>query len=170
VASERASQPCSEELAPVTLPIRRLDHVAILVADTQAALAHFRDRLGLEVIHSEELTEPRVLLTYLDIGNTLLQLLQPLDDFSDLAHALATQGEGPHHLCFGVDDPVRDARLLSLTLADAAPGTGRGRISAFVPGPAVHGVRLECTQFDRRQDVDRARGFLDRKADRLTSE
>lgn len=142
-------------------PIRRLDHVAIAVADTDAALAHFRDRLGLAVVHTEELEQPRVRLTYLDAGNAFIQLVQPLDDRSELARSLAADGEGLHHICFGVDDAVESAAALSTDGTAPVCGTGRGRISSFVPGPPVHGVRIECTEFDRAIDVDAAPGWLE---------
>ncbi len=93
--------------------IRRLDHVAIVIRNTDVALGHFRDKLGLTVVHSEELEQPRVRLTYLDAGNALIQLVEPLDDSSDAAHSLNEQGEGIHHICFAVDDALLGARELS---------------------------------------------------------
>ena|SRR5579872_3865833 len=128
--------------------LRRLDHVAIAVWDTEAALVYFRDRLALPVVHTEELAHPRVRLTYLDAGNVLVQLVEPLDESAAVGHWLAEQGEGLHHICFAVDDDVVDAaRALSLTQDTPVAGSGRGRPSAFVPGPPPHGTRIECTAF-----------------------
>jgi methylmalonyl-CoA/ethylmalonyl-CoA epimerase len=142
--------------------LRRLDHVAFLVRDTETALAYFRDRLGLRVSSTEELDTPRVRLTYLDAGNAWVQLVEPLDQASAAAATLAEHGEGLHHVCFGVDD-VPDA---AATLAgdDALPvslGHGRGRPSAFVPGEPPHGARIEVTGFDHEEDVVRSPGWLD---------
>ena len=142
-------------------PIRRLDHVAIAVGDTEAALLHFRDRLGLVVVHSEEIEQPHVRLTYLDVGNAFIQLVEPLDEGSDLARTVAANGEGIHHICFGVDDALQAAATFSADGAAPVRGTGRGRISSFVPGPAAHGVRIECTEFDRAADVDSTPGWLE---------
>jgi methylmalonyl-CoA/ethylmalonyl-CoA epimerase len=140
--------------------IRRLDHVAIAVWDTETALRHFRDRLGLRVVHREELDRPRLRLTYLDAGNALLQLVEPLDDESDIARSLEENGEGLHHICFGVDDAVEAADSLAADDGEAVIGTGRGRVSAFVPGAPVHGVRVECTEFQPREDVEETPGWL----------
>lgn len=142
--------------------IRRLDHVAVLVRDTEDALQYFRDRLGLAFVSTETLAEPRVRLTYLDLGNAYLQLLEPLDGTSEAARALAADGEGLHHVCFGVDDVERECRRLG-ELADDEPlvrASGRGRMSAFVPGPRPHGARLECTEFRLAQDVELMAGWL----------
>jgi methylmalonyl-CoA/ethylmalonyl-CoA epimerase len=141
--------------------LRRLDHVAVVVRDTRAALEHFAGRLGLEVVSTEGLESPHVRLTYLDVGNALLQLVEPLDADSPVAVHLEHHGEGLHHIAFGVEDVEGVANALA---PDGAPparmGSGRGRPSAFVPGDAVHGVRLETTRFDRTQDVDEVPGWL----------
>jgi methylmalonyl-CoA/ethylmalonyl-CoA epimerase len=142
----------------VTL-LRRLDHVAVAVRDTDEALRYFCDRLGLRVASAEELDSPHVRLTYLDAGNAYIQLVQPLERNADLARWLDDHGEGLHHVCFGVDDVVAAARELG-DGAEPARGSGRGRASAFVPGASEHGLRLECTEFRRDEDVDGNPGWL----------
>lgn len=134
--------------------IRRLDHVAVVVRDTEAALLHFRDRLGLRVTAVDEPPETPVRLTYLDLGNTWLQLVEPLDRAHPLAAWLEANGDGLHHICLGVDDV--ECELLRL----GAPGmplpplaSGRGRPAGFPAGPAAHGVLIECTTFDPAEDA-----------------
>jgi methylmalonyl-CoA/ethylmalonyl-CoA epimerase len=143
----------------VTL-LRRLDHVAVVVRSTEAALRYYTGRLGLHVHSSEEIDVPHVRLTYLDAGNTFLQLVEPLDDASALGSWLDEHGEGLHHICFGVEDVATAVAALSDDGAAPVLGTGRGRISAFVSGGATHGVRIECTEFSHRQDVDLVSGWL----------
>jgi methylmalonyl-CoA/ethylmalonyl-CoA epimerase len=138
--------------------IRRLDHVAIVVRSTERALEHYAGHLGLPVAATEELGEPHVRLTYLSTGNAFLQLVEPLSEGSAIARYLAENGEGLHHICFGCDDPVADAGAFGSL--PATPGRGRGRVSAFVPGPLVNGVRLECTAFHRVEDVEESAGAL----------
>jgi methylmalonyl-CoA/ethylmalonyl-CoA epimerase len=138
-------------------PLRRLDHVAIVVADTEKALVYFRDRLGLAVASTDEIGNPPVRLTYLDAGNAFVQLVEPLQDDSEIAQWLAANGEGLHHICFGVDDVPAAVEELA-GRPPATLGSGRGRISAFLPG-GQHGTRIECTEF-RREDVDGRPGYL----------
>jgi methylmalonyl-CoA/ethylmalonyl-CoA epimerase len=141
--------------------IRRLDHVGIAVRDTGEALRYFSGHLGLRVHHSEEVPVPPVRLTYLDAGNAWVQLVEPLDEESAIAQHLRDNGEGVHHVCFGVDDVLSSAAALAIDPDAAAPvpGSGRGRPSAFVPG-TVHGVQIECTEFRRQDDVDDSAGWL----------
>jgi methylmalonyl-CoA/ethylmalonyl-CoA epimerase len=143
----------------VTL-LRRLDHVAVLVRDTTSALEFYSGRLGLEVSSAEELASPHVRLTYLDAGNAYIQLVEPLDDESSLAMWLTEHGEGLHHVCFGVDDVPTAVASLSDPGATLVLGSGRGRPSAFVTANGSNGVRIECTAFDRTEDVDGVPGYL----------
>ena len=75
-------------------PLRRLDHVAVAVRDTDEALRYFGDRLGLRVTRSEEIPSPHVRLTYLDAGNAYIQLVEPLDADGVLSRWLDENGEG----------------------------------------------------------------------------
>lgn len=141
--------------------LRRLDHVGIVVHDTDEALRYFSEHLGLGVAHSEEVAAPPVRLTYLDAGNAWLQLVEPLDEGSAVAEHLRANGEGVHHVCFGVDDVLEAATAATLKPDAPLPtlGSGRGRRSAFAAG-TVHGVQIECTEFHREPDVDQTLGWL----------
>jgi methylmalonyl-CoA/ethylmalonyl-CoA epimerase len=140
-------------------PIRRLDHVAVLVRSTDEALRLYRDRLGLAVHSSEELEVPPVRLTYLDAGNAYLQLVEPLDVESALRAWLDEHGEGLHHICFGVDDVKEAVAQLSDPGTEFVVGSGRGRMSSFLT-THENGVRIECTEFRREEDVDDVAGWI----------
>ena len=58
---------------------RGLDHLAIVVSDTEQALKVWRDRFGFPVLFSETVANGALLLTHLDLGNTHMQLVQPLN-------------------------------------------------------------------------------------------
>src|SRR6185436_18335443 len=81
-----------------------LDHLAIVVPDTEAALKLWRDTFGFPVLFSEAVNDGTVQLTHLDLGNTHLQLVQPLAPDHPLHAWLAKNGPGLHHLCLRVDD------------------------------------------------------------------
>jgi methylmalonyl-CoA/ethylmalonyl-CoA epimerase len=140
-------------------PLRRLDHVAVVVESIDRALDYFSGTLGLEVVAGETIQAPPVRLAYLDTGNAYLQLIEPLDPGSEIAAWLAEHGEGVHHVCFGVDD-VEEAVEELVGRPPAAIGSGRGRRSAFLPGEPRHGVVIECTEFDVITDVERSAGWL----------
>lgn len=127
--------------------IERLDHVAIVVADTERALEFFRDQLGLKVVAVDEPAAPAppVRLTYLATGSIPIQLVEPLEPNSPAGVWLAENGEGLHHICFSAHDVDGEIRRLA---GDSAyePGSGLGRLAAFLPGPPPHGTLIEFTE------------------------
>lgn len=140
--------------------VRRLDHVAIVVRSTAEALRFYEGHLGLHVQSSEEIDAPPVRLTYIDAGNAFLQLVEPLDATSPIATWLEQHGEGLHHVCFGVDDVEQAVSWLSDPGSEVHLGNGRGRISSFVSTSGSHGVRIECTEFRRDEDLEAQPGWL----------
>lgn len=128
---------------------KKLDHIAILVRDTEEALRFYRDTLKLPLVLSEAIEEAGVRLTHLDLGNLHLQLVQPLAPDHPLRAQLDQRGEGLHHLCFLVDDvPQAMARLSEQGLKprNAQPHRGpRGRQAAFIDPATTRGVLWEMT-------------------------
>jgi methylmalonyl-CoA/ethylmalonyl-CoA epimerase len=135
-ASERQPKPL----------LRRLDHVAVAVRDTEEALQYFIGVLGLEVAYVDELESPPVTLTYLDAGNIYIQLVSPRAP-CEIARWLDEHGEGLHHICFSVDDVVESVRALSDGDGQLELGSGRGRLAAFIRNGSPFGVPIECTEF-----------------------
>lgn len=141
--------------------IRRLDHVAIAVRDTSAAVASFEAGLGLKVLTSEVIPSPHVRLTYIDCGNAMIQLVEPLDEESAIAKFIGEHGEGLHHICFGVEDVAAAAAALSPTQTPPESiGSGRGRPSAFLAGGGPCSVRIEVTEFSYEADVQKVEGWI----------
>ena len=129
--------------------LKTLDHVAIVVADTDEALTFYRDVLGFPVLFSEVLGEQSVRLTHLDLGACHLQLVQPLAPEHPLAEFLRQRGEGLHHLCWRVNDVPEAMGALTargLAMRDRTPRRGpRGRQAVFVDPAGTRGVLLEIT-------------------------
>lgn len=141
----------SQESHPPTLPfgVRGLDHLAIAVRSTDEALQIWRDRFGFPVVCSELVNGGAVRLTHLDLGNTHLQLVEPLSPGHPLHAWLAQHGPGLHHFCLRVDDVgASHAALLAAGLAPAAPaphqGT-QGKRALFLARGATQDVQVEIT-------------------------
>jgi methylmalonyl-CoA/ethylmalonyl-CoA epimerase len=127
---------------------RSLDHVAIVVPDTEEALKIWRDRVGLTVLFSEVVNNGAIRLTHLDLGNTHLQLVEPLQSDHPLHAWLTKNGPGLHHLCLRVDD-VGEAyvELPKQGLSAAAqPHQGtQGKRALFLDKHPTQNVQLEVT-------------------------
>ena len=126
-----------------------LDHLAIVVPDTEEALKTWRDRFGFPVLFQEAVNDSTVLLTHLDLGNTHLQLVQPLTDNHPLREWLRTYGPGLHHLCLGVDSvetAFTEAASLGLPPGEPQPHQGtQGKRALFLDKAATDGVQVELT-------------------------
>jgi methylmalonyl-CoA/ethylmalonyl-CoA epimerase len=127
---------------------RRLDHVAIVVPDTDEALKIWRDRVGLTVLYSEVVNQGTIRLTHLDLGNTHLQLVQPLASEHPLRTWLARNGPGLHHLCLAVDDVGQafvDLPRQGLSVAPATHQGTQGKHALFLGKSETQGVQVEVT-------------------------
>jgi methylmalonyl-CoA/ethylmalonyl-CoA epimerase len=126
-----------------------LDHLAIVVHDTESALEVWRDRFGFPVVLSEIVNEGSIRLTHLDLGNTHLQLIQPLSVDHPLRDWLDAHGAGLHHLCLAVDDvgvALVEAARLGLPPAERRPHQGTaGKQAIFLDLAATKNVQVELT-------------------------
>ena len=126
-----------------------IDHLAIVVPDTDAALLVWRDKFGLPVLYSEVVNNGALRLTHLSLGSTQLQLVQPLQDGHPLQAWLKEHGAGLHHFCFAVDDvSAAAAELPAHDLAAARPEPHQGtlgRRALFINPAGTDGVQVEIT-------------------------
>src|SRR4051812_30480762 len=127
-----------------------LDHVGIAVTDLAAALAFYRDALGLEVETAEDVASQRVRAHFLPVGDARLELLEATAPDSPIAKYTGTRGPGLHHITLRVEDihaalaqlAQRGARLI-----DERPRPGaENSLVAFVHPSSAHGVLVELKQ------------------------
>jgi methylmalonyl-CoA epimerase len=127
-----------------------LDHVGIAVSDLQASLAFFRDVLGLHVEVSEEIASQRVRATFINTGQSTLEMLEATATDSPIARFLEKRGAGMHHVALRVDDiaaALAHLRSRGIRLIDEKPRPGaEGALVAFVHPSAAHGVLVELKQ------------------------
>jgi len=109
--------------------IGRLNHVAIAVPDLEVAATRYKDALGANVSDPQSLPEHGVRVVFVELGNTKVELLEPLGDESPIAAFLTKNpAGGMHHVCYEVDDiaAARDRLLAdgSRVLGDGEPKIG----------------------------------------------
>lgn len=122
-----------------------LDHLAIAVPDTEEALKLWRDQYGFPVLYSEDVNDATVRLTHLDLGNTQLQLVEPLTPDHPLQAWLAKNGPGLHHFCLKVDDVGEAMKESPLPTAPSAHQGTQGKRAVFVDKTHTQGVQVEYT-------------------------
>lgn len=130
----------------------RLNHVAIAVPDLAAAAAVYRDTLGAKVTEPQVLPEHGVTVVFIDVGNTKIELLEPLGEASPIAGFLAKNPSGGmHHVCYEVADIIAARDQLKAAgarvLGDGEPKTGaHGKPVLFLHPKDFQGTLVELEQ------------------------
>ncbi len=129
--------------------ITKINHVAIVVPDIEGALSFWRDGLGLELHHVEDVPSQKSQVAFLPLGESEVELVRPTTDDSGVAKFLADRGAGMHHLCFEVDDidgMLEDLKGKGIRLINETAMQLEGRKVAFVHPKASNGVLVELYQ------------------------
>lgn len=133
------------------LKIKKIDHVAVCVADTDAALAKWKEVLGLEPQLREVVESQKTEATLLPIGETSIELISPKGN-DGLAKFLEKRGPGIHHIAIeveGIETALATLKALGVQLIDETPRKGaRGHKVAFLHPKATGGVLIELVEPD----------------------
>lgn len=128
----------------------KVDHIGIATRGIDEALVLWRDALGLSVDSTEEVTEQGVRVAMLGIGESHIELLEPLSEDSPVGKFLDKRGPGIHHVAIRVDDiheTLSQLKKKGTRLIDETPRIGAGGcLVAFVHPSSVNGVLLELVQ------------------------
>jgi methylmalonyl-CoA epimerase len=127
-----------------------IDHVGIAVEDIEAAISLYRDWLGLPLVHREQVPAQGVDAALLDIGDSHVELLEPLTPETAVGRFLARRGPGLHHVAYRVMDIERtlgDLKTSGMQLIDERARTGiRGSRVAFIHPGSTGGVLTEIVE------------------------
>jgi methylmalonyl-CoA/ethylmalonyl-CoA epimerase len=133
----------------------RIDHIAIVVQDLDAALGVYHDVLGLPLERVEEVPAEKVKVAFLPLpkGDGEVELVQPTADDTGIARYLAKRGEGMHHICFEVADiqaAMAKMAASGLQVLEEEPRVGsQGQKYVFIHPKTAHGVLIELYERPR---------------------
>lgn len=126
--------------------VKKINHVAVVVEDIDSALGFWRDALGIELHHTEEVPSQKARVAFLPVGDSEVELVQPTSQDSGTAKFLKERGGGMHHLCLQVNDiDGMLARLKSqgIRLINEEVLEMEGRRLAFIHPKSTGGVLVE---------------------------
>jgi methylmalonyl-CoA epimerase len=125
-----------------------LDHIGIAVRSIEGA-AIFQ-ALGLDVDHVETVETQGVKTAFLSVGDSNLELLEPLTPDSGVARFIEKRGEGIHHICLRVanlEEQLARLKAKGFRLINETPVPGaHGCRVAFLHPAAGNGVLIELSE------------------------
>ena len=129
-----------------------LNHVAIVVPDLREAALKYQQTLGAEVSEQQELVDHGVILVFVQLANTKIELLHPLGANSPISLFLERNPAGGiHHVCYEVDNIYEAANVLqekgAKILGDGEPKIGaHGKPVLFLHPKEFFGTLIELEQ------------------------
>lgn len=127
----------------------RIDHTAIVVRDLDEALARYARLFDVRPIRRIRVPEQGVEVAFLQLADTQLELIQPLDPSSGVARFLERRGEGLHHIGLLVQDIRRELASLreqGVELIDREPRRGAHGMIAFIHPRGTGGPLVELVE------------------------
>jgi methylmalonyl-CoA epimerase len=132
----------------------KIDHIGIATTAIEGSVDFWRDTLGLEVGEIEEVSQQKVRVCMLPVGESQVELLEATSIDSPISKFLEKRGQGIHHIALRVDDirgMLAEMKKKGARLIDEEPRTGAGGcLVAFIHPSSTGGVLLELVQ---RPDV-----------------
>ena len=129
--------------------VNYIDHVGVAVQDIQAALELIQRVFGTPPAQVQELADQGVRATLIHVGQTRLELLEPLGDDTPVGRFIQRRGEGLHHLALNVSDLPGKLKVMEqqgLQLVDREPRKGLSGNIAFVHPRSLLGILTELVE------------------------
>lgn len=128
-----------------------LHHVGLAASNRQAVVGLYRDLLGYELSHVDDVPSQRLEALVFGKGDELIEVLIPRSADSAVGRFLAKRGPGMHHLCYVVadlDTAIAELVECGVQLTDTQPVQGLFGPVVFIHPKAAHGVMIELLQPD----------------------
>ncbi|HRG99654.1 MAG TPA: methylmalonyl-CoA epimerase [Polyangiaceae bacterium] len=129
--------------------VKKIDHVAVCVADLEGAAAKYREALGLEPREREVVAAQQTEAWLLPLGESSIELISPRGN-AGLEKFLEKRGPGLHHIAVeveGIEGALAFLKGIGVPLLDEAPRAGaRGHKVAFLHPRATGGVLVELVE------------------------
>jgi methylmalonyl-CoA/ethylmalonyl-CoA epimerase len=130
--------------------IKKIEHIGVAVKNIDKSVHIFRDLLGIPLERMYESDAIKTKIAFFPLGESTIELVEPMDPSSPVAKFIEKRGEGIHHLCLGVEDvaaALREFEAKGIELLNKEPRkTADGRVVAFLSPKSTNGVLIELEQ------------------------
>jgi len=131
----------------------KIDHIGIAVKNLQDALNQYEKILDKPTVQIEEVPSEKVRVAMIAVGETRIELLEPLSEDSTIAKFITERGERVHHIALRVEDIKSSIAKLSeaglrVVYPEPRPGS-HGKIITFLHPKSTKGVLIELCQLPK---------------------
>ena len=128
--------------------IKAISHLGVAVKDIEEAREFYRSVFRLESSEPILGGDGTIRVSMVKVGNTLIELLQPIGSKGIMAKFLEKHGEGFHHICYEVDDINEEIASLKAAGIEVLgePRPGAEGMSVFLHPKGTHGVLVELVE------------------------
>lgn len=129
--------------------VQYIDHVGVAVNEIEVSMEFFRDTFGIESSTITVMEEHGVKAALLLVGQTRIELLEPLGPETAVGRFLQRRGEGLHHLALNVNSVGQDLEVVKargLRVIDRTPREGLTGMVAFIHPESTGGILMELVQ------------------------
>jgi methylmalonyl-CoA/ethylmalonyl-CoA epimerase len=128
----------------------QIDHIGIAVKSLADAVKVYEDTIGLKVSGYDQVDDQGVRVAMLPVGDSRIELLEPIRPDSPIEKFMTKRGEGIHHIAVRVDNieaALERFKAAGARLIDTSPRTGAHNTRiAFIHPASTHGVLLELVE------------------------
>ncbi|HEY5339975.1 MAG TPA: methylmalonyl-CoA epimerase [Candidatus Aquilonibacter sp.] len=127
-----------------------IDHIAIVVKDLDATITLYTQTLGFRQVYRETVADQGIEAVGLEAGDSVIELLRPLDESSPIARFRGEAQTKLHHTAYRVADieaALAEYKAKGVRLIDERPRRGaHGNLIAFLHPKSTGGVLIELCQ------------------------
>ena|SRR6056297_804332 len=130
--------------------VKGISHIGIAVRSLEEQIPYYRDLLGLEMTGIETVEDQKVKVAFFLVGDTRIELLEPISENSPIAKFIDKKGQGIHHLAYKVDSCNESLEKMEkngyrLIDKNSRKGAG-GHDIGFLHPKSTFGVLTEITE------------------------
>jgi len=130
--------------------IKTIEHIGVAVKNIENSVHIFRDLLEIPFDRMYESDAIKTKIAFFPLGESTIELIEPMDPSSPAAKFIEKRGEGIHHICLGVENveaALRHYEAKGIELLNKEPRkTADGRIIAFLHPKSTNGVLIELEE------------------------
>jgi|UniRef100_A0A7V5XZ57 methylmalonyl-CoA epimerase len=130
--------------------IKKISHIAIAVKSIEEVRDFYEKILNLKIEKIEEVKERKVRVAFIPLGDTRIELVEPLTADSPIKKFLDEKGNGLHHICFevsAIEKLVEELKEKGIKLTSEKIEKGaEGSLVAFIHPKSAFGVLIELSE------------------------